>query len=80
MTLSFLDQFRPQPKSTLPRVFEGLAQVRAYWEGLRQATSLPQRSAIDPRGLSGMLDRVFLAERIGRGLAAIRSTASMKLT
>ena len=77
MTLSFLDRFRPQRAATAqPWGFEGLAQVRAYWEGLRTATALPARAALDPRGLSGMLDRVFLAERIGKGLAQVRIAGS----
>lgn len=76
MTLSFLDRFRPQRPLQAPLVFEGLAQVRAYWEGLRRGNGLPKRSAIDPRGLSGVLDRVFLAERIGRGLVQVRIAGS----
>lgn len=50
----------------------GLATVRAYWEALRQDGKIPHRADVDPRGLSGALDRVFLAERIGKGLAQIR--------
>lgn len=76
MSLSFLDRFRPQRPAQAPLVFEGLAQVRAYWEGLRQGDTLPERAAIDPRGLSGVLDRVFLAERIGRGLVQVRIAGS----
>jgi hypothetical protein len=76
MTLTFLDRLRARRDLPLPTVFEGLAQVRAYWEGLRQAGSLPDRAALDPRGLNGMLDRVFLAERIGRGLVQLRVAGS----
>ena len=76
MSLSFLDRFRPRPAPPSPIVFDGLAQVRAYWEALRSAGHLPGRAALDPRGLSGMLDRVFLAERIGHGLAQIRVAGS----
>ena len=76
MTLSFLDRFRPQRPPQAPLAFEGLAQVRAYWEGLRRGNSLPKRAAIDPRGLNGVLDRVFLAERIGRGLVQVRIAGS----
>ncbi len=76
MTLSFLDRLRPRREAPSIPVFEGLAQVRAYWEGLRQASTLPDRSQLDPRGLSGMLDRVFLAERIGRGLVQVRVAGS----
>lgn len=76
MTLGFLDRLRPRRDAALPVVFEGLAQARAYWEGLRQVDRLPSRRAVDPRGLVGVLDRVFLAERIGRGLAQIRIAGS----
>lgn len=77
MTPSFLDRFRSQRRQPPVRpVFDGLAQVRAYWEGLRQAGSLPARASLDPRGLEGVLDRVFLAERIGQGLAQVRMAGS----
>lgn len=76
MTLSFLDRFRPQRPLQASPVFDGLAQVRAYWESLRVEGALPVRSAIDPRGLQGVLDRVFLAERIGRGLVQVRVAGS----
>lgn len=76
MTLGFLDRLRPRRDPALPVVFEGLAQARAYWEGLRQDGTLPQRRAIDPRGLTGVLDRVCLANRIGRGIAQIRIAGS----
>ncbi|OYW44709.1 MAG: hypothetical protein B7Z31_16160, partial [Rhodobacterales bacterium 12-65-15] len=68
MTLSFLDHFRSRtaPPVQVP-VFDGLAQVRAYWEALRRPGILPARAALDPRGLGNVLDKVFLAERIGPG-------------
>jgi len=74
MTLNFLDRLRPRPAP--PPVFEGLAQARAYWEGLREDGGLPQRDRLDPRGMTGVLDRIFLAERIGRGLAQLRIAGS----
>jgi hypothetical protein len=76
MNLTFLDRFRPQRDLPKPAVFDGPAQVRAYWEGLRLGGAVPPRSAIDPRGLGGVLDRVFLAERIGRGLVQVRIAGS----
>lgn len=76
MTLGFLDRLRPRCNPAQSPVFEGLAQVRAYWEGLREAGQLPQRTALNPRGMSGVLDRVFLAERIGRGLVQLRVAGS----
>ncbi|MDM7930867.1 PAS domain-containing protein [Tabrizicola sp.] len=57
-------------------VFEGPSQVRAYWEALRGAGSIPDRAQLDPRGLSGVLDRVFLAESIGWGMVQVRIAGS----
>lgn len=76
MTLTLLDRFRLRPSCPPQPAFDGLAQVRAYWEALRGAASLPSRAALDPRGLTGVLDRVFLADRIGTGLAQIRLSGS----
>lgn len=77
MTLTLLDRFRTRPVLQSQPVFEGLSQLRAYWEGLRGKGSLPARADLDPRGLSGMLDRVFLADRIGTGLVQIRLAGSL---
>jgi len=76
MTLGFLDRLRPRRDLAPSVVFAGLSQTRAYWEGLRQGKALPTRRDVDPRGLVGVLDRVFLADRIGRGLAQIRIAGS----
>jgi hypothetical protein len=76
MTLGFLDRLRPRSAPALPLTLTGPAQVRAYWEGLRTGSALPSRAALDPRGLSGVLDRVFLAERIGKGLVQVRIAGS----
>lgn len=59
-----------------PAGLPGLAQVRAYWEGLRDGGAIPQRHQLDPRGLHGVLDRVFLAEGIARGLVQVRIAGS----
>jgi hypothetical protein len=76
MELKFLElaRFRASPPAV--SVFEGPAQVRAYWEGLRSGGSIPGRWALDPRGMTGVLDRVFVAERIGRGVAQVRIAGS----
>lgn len=76
MTLGFLDRFRQRTAPAVPLVHAGPSQVRAYWEALRQGDALPARAALDPRGLGGVLDRVFLAERIGKGLAQVRMAGS----
>jgi hypothetical protein len=58
--------------------FAMLAQVRAYWEGLRQGTDLPRRDEIDPRGIAGALENTFLLERVAPGVARFR-LAGMQL-
>src|SRR5690606_17239587 len=50
----------------------GPAELRAYWEGLRRGGSIPCRADLDPRGMAGVLDRVFVGERIGTGLVRLR--------
>lgn len=64
------------PRRASPAVFAGPSQVRAYWEGLRKDGEIPDRMALDPRGFGGVLDRVFLAERIGKGLLQVRIAGS----
>jgi hypothetical protein len=76
MALGFLDRLRQRNAPALPLEVEGPAQVRAYWEGLRHAGALPSRAALDPRGFGGILDRVFLAEGIGKGLVQVRVAGS----
>ena len=53
-----------------------LREVRAYWEGLRQNGAVPSRDAVDPRGLAGALEQVFMIERIAPGLARFRLVGS----
>ncbi len=52
--------------------FAVLAQVRAYWQGLRHGMALPQRDMIDPRGIAEALERTFLLERVAPGIARFR--------
>lgn len=52
--------------------FTMLSEVRAYWQGLREGGALPRRDQIDPRGIAGALEQVFLVERIAPGLARFR--------
>ncbi len=67
------------PQVVRPPILEaaGLSAVRAYWEALRQDGNLPARADLDPRGMSGALERIFLAERIGVGIAQIRIAGSV---
>ncbi len=77
MERKLLDMGRLWPhRRSHPPVFDGLSQVRAYWEALRDGGALPDRAQLDPRGLDGVLDRVFLAERIAPGLVQVRIAGS----
>lgn len=58
--------------------FAMLAEVRAYWEGLRHGQDLPRRDEIDPRGIAGALENTFLLERVAPGIARFR-LAGMQL-
>jgi hypothetical protein len=58
--------------------FAMLAEVRAYWEGLRDGSDLPKRDAIDPRGIAGALENTFLIERVAPGIGRFR-LAGMQL-
>lgn len=59
-------------KSVAPLNFPALAQVRAYWEGVRDEGRVPFRGQIDPRGIEDALGQSFLLERIAPGLARFR--------
>ena len=58
--------------------FAMLAELRAYWEGLRNGADLPRRDEIDPRGIAGALEHTFLLERVAPGIARFR-LAGMQL-
>lgn len=49
-----------------------IAEVRAYWEALRDGDALPRRDRVDPRGIAGALENSFLIERIAPGIARLR--------
>ena len=53
-------------------LFPILAEVRAYWAGLRDGAALPRRDQIDPRGIAGALENTFLLERVAPGVARFR--------
>lgn len=54
-----------------------LQEVRAYWEGLRRGGLFPMRETLDPRGIAGALENVFMIERIAPGLARFRLAGSL---
>jgi len=59
--------------------FPPLADVRAYWEALRDGRSAPYRSEVDPRGIEWSLEHAFVLERIAPRAARFR-LAGMHLT
>lgn len=54
------------------RRFPVVAEVRAYWEGLRNGHQVPQRAQIDPRGIERALEYAFILERIAPQVARFR--------
>lgn len=56
-----------------------IAELRSYWEALRNGPALPDRAAIDPRGIRGALQGAFLVERIAPGMGRLR-IAGMNFT
>lgn len=59
--------------------FRKLAEVRAYWQALREGTAPPRRDRLNPRGMAQALEHVFLAEEVAQGHARMR-LAGMHLT
>jgi len=62
-----------------PVSFPAIAQVDAYWEGLRDGRLMPERAEIDPRGLECALEFAFILEQIAPGIGRIR-VAGMHLS
>ena len=58
---------------------DALAQVRAYWDGLRDGRLVPLRADLDPRGIEGALPASFILERVAPGQARFR-VAGQELT
>lgn len=49
-----------------------ISQLEAYWHGLRNGRVVPNRSDVDPRGISNALEFAFILERIAPGMARFR--------
>lgn len=52
--------------------FPAIAEVRAYWEALRNGRQAPLRSEIDPRGIERALEHAFITERVAPGVTRLR--------
>ena len=52
--------------------FPAIAQVDAYWEGLRAGRLMPARAEVDPRGMEAALEHAFILDYIGRGVGRLR--------
>lgn len=53
-----------------------LREVEAYWMALADGRLMPKRSEVDPRGMTGSLDRVFLLEKMSPAQARFRVAGS----
>jgi len=53
-----------------------IAQVEAYWHGLRTEGQVPARADVNPRGIRQALDYAFIVERIAPGIARFRLAGS----
>lgn len=60
--------FGGRPALTYPAI----AQVDAYWEGLRAGRLMPDRSEIDPRGMESALEYAFVLEQVAPGIGRVR--------
>ncbi len=49
-----------------------MAELRGYWDGLRQGRAIPARADVEPRGIRRALDYSFILERIAPGAARFR--------
>ncbi len=54
----------------------GPADVLACWKNLRKPGYVLDRAQLDARRLAGVLNRVFLAEPLGKGIAHLRFAGS----
>ncbi len=61
--------FRPRGAAM---TFPAVAQVDAYWEGLRAGRQMPERAEVDPRGLDSALEYALMLERVAPGVARVR--------
>lgn len=71
MVIEFGEQARPDGPVGC------FAEMRGYWEALRQDGSLPRRADLDPRGLKHCLHQTMIAEQIAPGLARLRLAGSV---
>ncbi|MEE2946180.1 MAG: PAS domain-containing protein [Pseudomonadota bacterium] len=56
--------------------FPLIAEVEAYWQGLRQERCIPKRSDLDPRGIRGALTNAFILNVPDHGSARFRIVGS----
>ena len=53
-----------------------LREVETYWLALADGRLMPKRCEVDPRGMTGVLDRIFLLEKIAPAHARFRVAGS----
>ena len=52
--------------------FPHISQVEAYWDALRGARLVPDRSEVDPRGIERALEYAFIMELVAPGVGRLR--------
>lgn len=52
--------------------FPAVSRAEAYWKELCAGRLMPNRSDVDPRGISSILEHAFILEKIAPGMAKIR--------
>ncbi len=52
--------------------FPAVSQAESYWKQLCAGRLVPNRSDVDPRGISSILEHAFILEKIAPGMAKIR--------
>ena len=55
-----------------------VAELRSYWDGLRQGRAVPMRTDVQPAGIGRGLDFAFILERIAPGAARFRLAGRLR--
>lgn len=56
--------------------FSAVAQVEGYWNGLCDGGFVPARGAVNPQGITSVLEYTFILERIAPGVGRFRIAGS----
>lgn len=57
-------------------MFGAISQVEGYWQSLSDGGQVPERAAVDPRGMADILEYVFVLEHVATGISRLRVAGS----